>query len=185
MGSWQDLFFSFFLSFFLLNRDKVVVFSHSFFEFPFWVLLILSLYFLIECWFLWSYSGFLVFLVLFLDFSDLGDWVWRGNMAASSASLAGASASDFLRSSTSSFNGVPLRTLGKGKLVLKRRILQLLLSWGRWRSMNIFGLLTLIPMWKVRCWATFPSSSHSRRSQSLSLWILKSLLLICKRRSLM
>ena len=42
-------------------------------------------------------------------------------MAASSASLAGASASDFLRSSTSSFNGVPLRTLGKGKLVLKRR----------------------------------------------------------------
>ena len=42
-------------------------------------------------------------------------------MAASSASLSGASASDLLRSSTSGFNGVPLRTLGKGKLVLKRR----------------------------------------------------------------
>ncbi|TKY65898.1 Acetyl-coenzyme A carboxylase carboxyl transferase subunit alpha [Spatholobus suberectus] len=42
-------------------------------------------------------------------------------MAASSASLAGASASDLLRSSTSGFSGVPLRTLGKGRLVLKRR----------------------------------------------------------------
>lgn len=175
----------FFVFCFLLDPDKVFVFFHSFFEFPFWVLLILSLCFLIECWFWWSYSGSLVFLVLFLDFADLGDWVGRGNMAASSASLSGASASDLLRSSTSGFNGVPLRTLGKGKLVLKRRILQLLLSWGRWRSMNILGLLTLIPMWKVGCWATFPCSSHSRRSQSLSLWILKSLLLICKRRSLM
>jgi len=42
-------------------------------------------------------------------------------MAASSASLAGASASDLLRSSTSGFNGVPLRSLGKGRLVLKSR----------------------------------------------------------------
>ncbi|CAJ1803374.1 unnamed protein product [Sphenostylis stenocarpa] len=42
-------------------------------------------------------------------------------MAASSASLAGASASDLLRSSTSGFNGVPLRSLGKEGLVLKRR----------------------------------------------------------------
>jgi len=42
-------------------------------------------------------------------------------MAASSASLTGASASDLLRSSTSGFNGVPLRSLGKGRLVLKSR----------------------------------------------------------------
>ncbi|WVZ09000.1 hypothetical protein V8G54_022346 [Vigna mungo] len=42
-------------------------------------------------------------------------------MAASSASLAGASASDLLRSSTSGFNGVPLRSLGKGRLVVKSR----------------------------------------------------------------
>ncbi|KAK7373873.1 hypothetical protein VNO80_07293 [Phaseolus coccineus] len=42
-------------------------------------------------------------------------------MAASSASLAGASASDLLRSSTSGFNGVPLRSLGKGRVVLKSR----------------------------------------------------------------
>ncbi|RDX90110.1 Acetyl-coenzyme A carboxylase carboxyl transferase subunit alpha, chloroplastic, partial [Mucuna pruriens] len=44
------------------------------------------------------------------------------NMAASSASLAGGSASDLLRSSSSGFSGgVPLRTLGKGRLVLKKR----------------------------------------------------------------
>ncbi|XP_027349340.1 acetyl-coenzyme A carboxylase carboxyl transferase subunit alpha, chloroplastic [Abrus precatorius] len=42
-------------------------------------------------------------------------------MAAASASLTGASASDLLRSSTSGFNGVPLRTLGRARLVLKRR----------------------------------------------------------------
>ncbi|QCE11872.1 acetyl-CoA carboxylase carboxyl transferase subunit alpha [Vigna unguiculata] len=42
-------------------------------------------------------------------------------MAASSASLAGASASDLLRSSTSGFNGVPLRSLGKGRLIVKSR----------------------------------------------------------------
>ncbi|XP_020235243.1 acetyl-coenzyme A carboxylase carboxyl transferase subunit alpha, chloroplastic isoform X2 [Cajanus cajan] len=45
------------------------------------------------------------------------------SLAGASASLAGASASasDLLRSSTSGFSGVPLRTLGKGRLVLKRR----------------------------------------------------------------
>ncbi|KAK7339818.1 hypothetical protein VNO77_20504 [Canavalia gladiata] len=44
-------------------------------------------------------------------------------MAASSASLAGASASasDLLRNSTSGFSGVPLRTLGKARLVVKKR----------------------------------------------------------------
>ncbi|KAK7395157.1 hypothetical protein VNO78_15702 [Psophocarpus tetragonolobus] len=51
-------------------------------------------------------------------FSSSGGLSLNRNMAAS---LAGASASDLLRSSTSSFSGVPLRTLGKGKLVLKRR----------------------------------------------------------------
>lgn len=44
------------------------------------------------------------------------------DMAASSAAyLTGASASDLLRSSTSGFSGVPLRTLGRSRLVLKRR----------------------------------------------------------------
>ncbi|XP_061339627.1 acetyl-coenzyme A carboxylase carboxyl transferase subunit alpha, chloroplastic [Gastrolobium bilobum] len=42
-------------------------------------------------------------------------------MAAASASLGGVSASDLLRSSTSGFSGVPLRTLGRARLVLKRR----------------------------------------------------------------
>ncbi|KAL2336983.1 hypothetical protein Fmac_011429 [Flemingia macrophylla] len=43
------------------------------------------------------------------------------SLAGASASLASASASDLLRSSTSGFTGVPLRTLGKGRLVLKKR----------------------------------------------------------------
>ncbi|BAT84191.1 hypothetical protein LR48_Vigan03g103100 [Vigna angularis] len=43
------------------------------------------------------------------------------SLAGASASLAGASASDLLRSSTSGFNGVPLRSLGKGRLVVKSR----------------------------------------------------------------
>ncbi|XP_057754531.1 acetyl-coenzyme A carboxylase carboxyl transferase subunit alpha, chloroplastic [Arachis stenosperma] len=44
-------------------------------------------------------------------------------MASSSAaaSLAGGSASDLLRSSTSGFSGVPLRTLGRARLPLKQR----------------------------------------------------------------
>jgi len=42
-------------------------------------------------------------------------------MASSSATLAGSAVSDLLRSSTSGFTGVPLRTLGRTGLVLKRR----------------------------------------------------------------
>ena len=44
-------------------------------------------------------------------------------MASSSAtaSLGGGTASDLLRSSTSGFSGVPLRTLGRARLALKRR----------------------------------------------------------------
>lgn len=42
-------------------------------------------------------------------------------MASSSASLTGLTASDLLRSSTSGFTGVPLRTLGRAGLVLKKR----------------------------------------------------------------
>ncbi|CAL0304450.1 unnamed protein product [Lupinus luteus] len=41
--------------------------------------------------------------------------------ASSAASLTRASASDLLRSSTSAFSGIPLRTLGKARLVLKTR----------------------------------------------------------------
>ncbi|KAF1883819.1 hypothetical protein Lal_00038311 [Lupinus albus] len=41
--------------------------------------------------------------------------------ASSSTSLTGASALDLLRSSTSAFSGIPLRTLGKARLVLKLR----------------------------------------------------------------
>lgn len=40
---------------------------------------------------------------------------------ASSAALTGASASDLLRSSTSGFSGVPLRTLGRSRLAIKTR----------------------------------------------------------------
>lgn len=47
--------------------------------------------------------------------------MWLGNMASSSATLAGSAASDLLRSSTGGFTGVPLRTLGRTGLVLKRR----------------------------------------------------------------
>ncbi|KAK7294633.1 hypothetical protein RJT34_17523 [Clitoria ternatea] len=42
-------------------------------------------------------------------------------MASSAASLTGASASDLLRSSTTGFNGVPLRTLGRERLAMRRR----------------------------------------------------------------
>ncbi|XP_024627202.2 acetyl-coenzyme A carboxylase carboxyl transferase subunit alpha, chloroplastic isoform X1 [Medicago truncatula] len=42
-------------------------------------------------------------------------------MASSSATLASSAASDLLRSSTGGFTGVPLRTLGRTGLVLKRR----------------------------------------------------------------
>ncbi|XP_058737038.1 acetyl-coenzyme A carboxylase carboxyl transferase subunit alpha, chloroplastic-like [Vicia villosa] len=42
-------------------------------------------------------------------------------MASSSATLAGSTASDLFRSSASGFTGVPLRTLGRAGLVLKRR----------------------------------------------------------------
>lgn len=42
-------------------------------------------------------------------------------MASSSAPLAGSTASDLLRSSTSGFTGVPLRTLGRTGLVFKKR----------------------------------------------------------------
>ncbi|CAL5192255.1 unnamed protein product [Lathyrus oleraceus] len=42
-------------------------------------------------------------------------------MASSSATLVGSTASDLLRSSTTGFTGVPLRTLGRAGLVLKRR----------------------------------------------------------------
>lgn len=42
-------------------------------------------------------------------------------MASSSAPLAGSTASDLLRNSTSGFTGVPLRTLGRTGLVLKKR----------------------------------------------------------------
>ncbi|KAE9622213.1 putative acetyl-CoA carboxylase [Lupinus albus] len=41
--------------------------------------------------------------------------------ASAAASLTGASASDLLRSSTSGFSGVPLRTLGRARLALKTR----------------------------------------------------------------
>lgn len=42
-------------------------------------------------------------------------------MASSSTTLAGSAASDLLRSTTTGFTGVPLRTLGRVGLVLKRR----------------------------------------------------------------
>lgn len=47
--------------------------------------------------------------------------MWLANMASSSATLASSAASDLLRSSTGGFTGVPLRTLGRTGLVLKRR----------------------------------------------------------------
>nr|XP_025648645.1 acetyl-coenzyme A carboxylase carboxyl transferase subunit alpha, chloroplastic isoform X1 [Arachis hypogaea] len=61
------------------------------------------------------------------DFSIFRFWLFlisiELEMASSSAaaSLAGGSASDLLRSSTSGFSGVPLRTLGRARLPLKQR----------------------------------------------------------------
>ncbi|CAI8582943.1 unnamed protein product [Vicia faba] len=57
-------------------------------------------------------------------------------MASSSATLAGSTASDLFRSSTTGFNGVPLRTLGRAGLVLKRRDLTVSVTakLGKWKK---------------------------------------------------
>lgn len=55
-------------------------------------------------------------------------------MASSSATLSGSPASDLFRSSTSGFTGVPLRTLGRAGLVLKRRDLTVSVKAKLWKG---------------------------------------------------
>ncbi|KAL2346921.1 hypothetical protein Fmac_000921 [Flemingia macrophylla] len=68
-----------------------------------------------------------VFFFFSSDFADLGV-EFEGNMAAASASLAGAFAMDLLWSLVTGFSSVLLRVLGKGSLVLKKKDFRLLLT---------------------------------------------------------